>query len=127
MNVRPSGSTVGVPGSRLACGLRRVDRGRPRFVVSWFTRDLFRECPSLHRPPPRLKSFERAPEPSAASPSLPRSLADAERDAIIAALRESEGRISGPAGAARLLGVKPTTLHAKMKRLGVRRRDALTP
>jgi formate hydrogenlyase transcriptional activator len=69
---------------------------------------------------------ERPPGPSA-SPSLPRSLADAERDAIIAALRESEGRVSGPAGAARLLGVKPTTLHAKMKRLGVRRRDALSP
>lgn len=30
-----------------------------------------------------------------------------------------------PGGAAALLGLKPTTLHAKMKKLGVRRADAL--
>jgi transcriptional regulator with GAF, ATPase, and Fis domain len=52
-------------------------------------------------------------------------LADAERVAIIRALRQAEGRVSGPSGAADILGLKPTTLHAKMKKLGVRRRDAL--
>jgi hydrogenase-4 transcriptional activator len=55
----------------------------------------------------------------------PSTLADAERVAIIRALRQAEGRVSGPAGAAAILGLKPTTLHAKMKKLGVRRRDAL--
>ncbi len=65
-------------------------------------------------------------EPRAAPPERPAStLADAERVAIIRALRQAEGRISGAAGAAALLGLKPTTLHAKMKKLGVRRRDAL--
>ena len=53
------------------------------------------------------------------------TLADAERQAIIDALRRAEGRISGTAGAAALLGLKPTTLHAKMKKLHVRRGDAL--
>ena len=53
------------------------------------------------------------------------TLADAERQAIIDALRRAEGRISGHAGAAALLGLKPTTLHAKMKKLRVRRGDAL--
>jgi formate hydrogenlyase transcriptional activator len=48
-----------------------------------------------------------------------------ERNAILAALRRAEGRVSGAAGAAALLGLKPTTLHAKMKKLGVRRGDAL--
>lgn len=62
--------------------------------------------------------------PQAPEASLP-TLADAERVAIIRALRQAEGRISGVGGAAALLGVKPTTLHAKMKKLGVRRRDAL--
>ena len=57
-------------------------------------------------------------------PSSP-TLADAERVAIIRALRHAEGRVSGASGAAALLGLKPTTLHAKMKKLGVRRRDAL--
>ena len=64
------------------------------------------------------------PAPPASAPS-PSTLADAERGAIIRALREAEGRVSGPAGAAAILGLKPTTLHAKMKKLGVRRRDAL--
>ncbi len=49
------------------------------------------------------------------------SLADAERRAILGALDATEWRISGPGGAAEQLKVKPTTLHAKMKKLGIRR------
>lgn len=59
------------------------------------------------------------------TPGIPVTLAEAERQAIIEALRRTEGRISGGGGAAALLGMKPTTLHAKMKKLGVRRGDAL--
>jgi transcriptional regulator with GAF, ATPase, and Fis domain len=49
---------------------------------------------------------------------------DAERHAILRALELSGWRISGRAGAADVLGLKPTTLHAKMKRLGIRRPSA---
>jgi formate hydrogenlyase transcriptional activator len=49
------------------------------------------------------------------------SLADAERQAILAALAASRWRISGRLGAAELLEVKATTLHAKMRKLGIRR------
>jgi len=49
---------------------------------------------------------------------------DAERHAILRALQLSGWRISGPAGAADVLGLKPTTLHAKMKKLGIRRPSA---
>jgi transcriptional regulator with GAF, ATPase, and Fis domain len=74
-----------------------------------------------------------AAAPPAAPPTAPspfkrqhaRSLADAERIAILAALRTTEGRISGSGGAAERLQLKPTTLHAKMKKLGIRRGDAL--
>lgn len=48
-------------------------------------------------------------------------LADAERQAISRALNTAHWRISGPGGAADLLGLRPTTLHAKMKKLGIRR------
>jgi formate hydrogenlyase transcriptional activator len=48
-------------------------------------------------------------------------LADAERQAIHRALEAARWRISGSDGAARLLGLPPTTLHAKMKKLGIRR------
>lgn len=45
----------------------------------------------------------------------------AEKDNIIAALKASNFRIRGTGGAAELLGVKPTTLEAKMARLGIQR------
>jgi len=47
--------------------------------------------------------------------------AEAERHAIMRALELAVWRISGRGGAADILGLKPTTLHAKMKRLGIRR------
>jgi len=47
------------------------------------------------------------------------SFAQAERDAIIAALKAASGRISGKGGAAERLGLKRTTLQNKMRRLGI--------
>jgi formate hydrogenlyase transcriptional activator len=44
-----------------------------------------------------------------------------ERAMILKALRESHGIIAGPAGAAARLGLKRTTLHAKMQKLGIKR------
>jgi formate hydrogenlyase transcriptional activator len=46
---------------------------------------------------------------------------DVERRAILRALEATGWRISGRQGAADLLGLKPTTLHAKMKKLGINR------
>jgi transcriptional regulator with GAF, ATPase, and Fis domain len=42
-----------------------------------------------------------------------------ERDNIVAALRISNGRIYGTSGAAELLGIRPTTLTARVKKLGL--------
>ncbi|MEA3410200.1 MAG: sigma 54-interacting transcriptional regulator [Pseudomonadota bacterium] len=42
-----------------------------------------------------------------------------DRANILAALRLTEGRVSGTNGAAELLGIKPTTLASRMKALGV--------
>jgi len=44
----------------------------------------------------------------------------AERDDIAAALRLSKGKVSGPDGAAAILGVKPTTLASRIRKLGLR-------
>ena len=49
---------------------------------------------------------------------------EAERRAITHALETTGWRISGHGGAAEMLGLKPTTLHAKMKKLGIRRPSA---
>jgi formate hydrogenlyase transcriptional activator len=46
-------------------------------------------------------------------------LDDAQRDAILSALREADGRVGGPDGAAARLGLKRTTLIGRMNRLGI--------
>jgi transcriptional regulator with GAF, ATPase, and Fis domain len=45
-----------------------------------------------------------------------------EKQVIAAALERSGGKVSGPGGAAELLGVKPTTLESKLRALGLRKR-----
>jgi formate hydrogenlyase transcriptional activator len=47
------------------------------------------------------------------------TLETAERDAIVRALRDAGGKVAGPAGAAAKLGMKRTTLQAKMNKLGI--------
>jgi transcriptional regulator with GAF, ATPase, and Fis domain len=51
----------------------------------------------------------------------PKSFDDVDREHILAALKKSNGKISGRGGAAELLKLKPTTLNSKMKRLGISR------
>ncbi len=45
-----------------------------------------------------------------------------EKEYILKTLQKVKGRISGEGGAAELLGVPPSTLNSKMKRLGISRR-----
>jgi formate hydrogenlyase transcriptional activator len=49
------------------------------------------------------------------------TLEEAERQHILRALRQTEWRIAGPKGAATMLGMKRTTLQARMRKLGIRR------
>ena len=50
-----------------------------------------------------------------------RTLEELEREHIVAVPAVTGWRVSGRRGAATLLGLKPTTLEARMKRLGIRR------
>src|SRR6266446_6508081 len=60
--------------------------------------------------------------PSLASPgSSISTLEEAERQHILRALKQTQWRIAGPKGAAVLLGMKRTTLQARMRKLGIRR------
>ena len=49
------------------------------------------------------------------------SLEDVERRHILGVLQKSGWRLTGPGGAAGVLGLKRTTLQSKMKKLGIRR------
>lgn len=53
--------------------------------------------------------------------SAARGVSEADRDLILQALRDAKGTISGPTGAAKRLGLKRTTLQARMKKLGISR------
>ncbi len=64
-----------------------------------------------------------APETIVTVPAAPATLADAERVHILSVLDRTRWRISGAQGAADQLGMKPTTLHSRMKKLGIRRPD----
>ena len=44
-----------------------------------------------------------------------------DRENVLAALEETNGKVYGPDGAAKLLGMSPTTLTSKIKALGLRR------
>jgi transcriptional regulator with GAF, ATPase, and Fis domain len=59
----------------------------------------------------------------AAAPGPPAAptLAATERTQIVAALEQTGWHIRGPAGAAALLGLKPTTLESRIKKLGLQR------
>ena len=73
--------------------------------------------PSLEVPLQDLQPKAR----KARTGSKPATFHDTEREAILGALRESNGVIAGPSGAAARLGLRRTTLQSKMRRLGIRR------
>jgi PAS domain S-box-containing protein len=62
-----------------------------------------------------------------ASPEGGRTLEQAERHHIISVLQQTDWRIEGPQGAARLLKVNPSTLRSRIKKLGIRRSAAESP
>ena len=88
-------------------------------------------CLRIGEPSPLTPSRERCTDvsngPGTGCPEEPgaiftdREMKQAEQDNIEAALRQSRGRIYGPEGAAELLGIKPTTLNARIKKLNLQK------
>ncbi|MGA8163265.1 MAG: sigma 54-interacting transcriptional regulator [Acidobacteriaceae bacterium] len=69
----------------------------------------------LPNPLPQSRELVRCPVP------ISGTFRDSQRAAILQALRETGCVVGGPSGAAARLGLKRTTLIAKMKRLGISR------
>ena len=70
---------------------------------------------------PGKGNTETVDHPAAERVLTEEELRDLERRNMIAALRMAEWRVSGPKGAAQLLGVKPTTLADRIKKFGISR------
>jgi len=72
---------------------------------------------ALHLPTGAIRTSHVTSEPRTSGSAF----RDTERRVILNALRESHGVVAGPEGAAARLGLKRTTLHSKMQKLGIRR------
>src|SRR5208282_5851155 len=66
----------------------------------------------LPQPPPATPESQQQVE-------LPRRLLVQEKEMIEAALKDTRGRVSGPAGAAVKLGIPRSTLESKIRALGI--------
>jgi formate hydrogenlyase transcriptional activator len=80
----------------------------------------------LRVPLSELRNAQSLPtgEPSARAVPIEASIStlqEAERQHILRALRQTQWRIAGARGAASILGMKRTTLQARMRKLGIRR------
>ena len=56
-------------------------------------------------------------------PGRVRPLQEIEKEHILSSLQVTGGKVSGKGGAAELLGLKPSTLESRMKKLGIGRND----
>ena len=75
----------------------------------------------IHTKGPTLEVVERF-EAVADEPSPPKSLEEVERDYIVRTLENTGWRIEGRYGAAKILGLNPSTLRTRMLKLGIQRR-----
>ena len=60
---------------------------------------------------------------NAKNPVRVKTLEEVEREHILSVLDMCKGKLYGPDGAAEMLGIKRTTLIARMEKLGIRKKD----
>lgn len=91
-------------------------------------RNLIERAMILGRGPVLHVQVNAMPSPAArsrreesAAPTQGGTLMEREREQILQSLQQTGWRIRGPGGAAERLGIKPTTLESRMKRLGLKR------
>jgi PAS domain S-box-containing protein len=71
---------------------------------------------------PELESIEwLSPASGKGGPARTLTLEELERQHIVEVLEQTNWRVSGDKGAAKILGLNPTTLEARMKKLGITR------
>jgi PAS domain S-box-containing protein len=90
--------------------------------------ELLPDLPRAPAPPPSPPGLAPPPvrraEPIAAAERS--SIDDVEREHIASVLKQTRWRIEGSSGAAQLLGINPSTLRSRIKKLGIRRSEDLS-
>lgn len=120
---------------------KRLDQVAPEFMVharshSWpgnvrELQNMIERCAILspgHTLQLHTWARDAPPAPPVHEPLMPSkppgTLAEIERNAIMHALATASGAIEGLAGAARLLGINPSTLRGRMRKQGIKRTDS---
>jgi formate hydrogenlyase transcriptional activator len=99
--------------------VRELQNTVERAIILWREGPLTFDLPAS----PAGQNTEQQPKPAADAALLTRDeLKRQEREAIINALKQTNGKVSGPGGAAELLDMKPSTLASRISSLGINRR-----
>jgi formate hydrogenlyase transcriptional activator len=100
--------------------VRQLQNVIERSMILWQGGPLSFDVPISHPP----DHSDEVAKPATRPALLTREdLKRQERDAIIVALKQANGKIFGHDGAAELLGMKPTTLASRIAALGVNRKE----
>ena len=98
--------------------VRELQNTVERAIILWREGPLTFDLPAS----PTYQNTQQ-PKPVADAALLTRDeLKRQERETIINALKQTNGRVSGPGGAAKLLAMKPSTLASRISSLGINRR-----
>ena len=99
--------------------VRELQNTVERAIILWRDGPLTFDLPAS----PARQTPEQHPKP-ASDAALPTrdELKRQERETIISALKQVNGKVSGPGGAAELLGMKPSTLASRLSSMGINRR-----
>jgi transcriptional regulator with GAF, ATPase, and Fis domain len=109
----PVARLIGFPRKDICDGLAAVTLSAGRQLCEG---EIFCVDPSWFVP---ASSTPKSPTPTTPTIPFAADLAERERAMIENALREVEGLISGPAGAAAKLGLPRQTLESKIRKLGI--------
>jgi formate hydrogenlyase transcriptional activator len=99
--------------------VRELQNTVERAIILWQKGPLTFDLPAS----PARQNTEQQSKPAADAALLTRNeLKRQERETIINALKQTNGKVSGPGGAAELLAMKPSTLASRISSLGINRR-----
>jgi PAS domain S-box-containing protein len=96
--------------------VRELQNTVERAIILWREGPLTFDLPAS----PAHQNTEQKPKPGTDAALLTRDeLKRQERETIINALKQTNGKVSGPGGAAELLAMKPSTLASRISSLGI--------
>jgi formate hydrogenlyase transcriptional activator len=99
--------------------VRQLQNAIERSIILWQDGPLTFDVPASRT---TRNPAEHTEPPAKQGPLTREELKRQERDAIAAALIQTKGKVSGPGGAAELLGMKSTTLASRISALGLNRK-----